>query len=514
MIAAICAATFGLSGLAGLSYSRAVTLSCLATVVLGLLVERWRGHRPSLPSLAPVTNELVIVGGSAFLGALVSTFAARGLGADFVLPVWGYPLAALLVPWLFFVAGLVGFNPIVTGALVGGVLAPIWPQGATLGLALAMVCGWGVTIAGTPYSANALLLERLTGYPARVGALRWNWPLSAVALLVAGGLGALLTLLALLLAAGVIILGAWTRLSDAGLGCPDWPGCYGHLDVRKAIEHVNTTNETLPGSLREAHKTVPEMVHRYFASTLGLVILIIAALSFINRKQEKQPLKLPLFLVVLVIFQGILGMWTVTWLLKPAVVTAHLLGGMTTLALLAWLRLSVRRPAPTQLPSPTPGLRRFAGIALALVAVQIALGGWTSTNYAALACPDFPTCQLQWWPDTDVGEAFTIWRGLGVNYEFGVLDNRQRVTIHLFHRVGALIVTAALLGLAWLLWRQRWRAHALAVSAALALQIGIGIGIVKLQLPLGLATAHNAGAALLLLVLVALNHRTRQPALT
>ena len=195
VIAAICAATFGLSGLAGLSYSRAVTLSCLATVVLGLLVERWRGHRPSLPSLAPVTNELVIVGGSAFLGALVSTFAARGLGADFVLPVWGYPLAALLVPWLFFVAGLAGFNPIVTGALVGGVLAPIWPQGATLGLALAMVCGWGVTIAGTPYSANALLLERLTGYPARVGALRWNWPLSAVALLVAGGLGALLTLL-------------------------------------------------------------------------------------------------------------------------------------------------------------------------------------------------------------------------------------------------------------------------------------------------------------------------------
>ena len=123
-----------------------------------------------MPSLAPVTNELVIVGGSAFLGALVSTFAARGLGADFALPVWGYPLAALLVPWLYFVAGLAGVNPIVTGALVGGVLAPIWPQGAALGLALAMVCGWGVTIAGTPYSANALLLERLTGYPARIGA--------------------------------------------------------------------------------------------------------------------------------------------------------------------------------------------------------------------------------------------------------------------------------------------------------------------------------------------------------
>lgn len=318
---------------------------------------------------------------------------------------------------------------------------------------------------------------------------------------------------ALVLCTIVVVLGAYVRLSDAGLGCPDWPGCYGHLTVPDEAHEEAAAAENFPERPLEHGKAWKEMIHRYAASTLGLLILIMAFMS-LKLRDQGVPRVLPWALLGLVIFQGILGMWTVTWLLKPAVVTAHLLGGMTTLALLAWLRLSVRRPAPMQLPSPTPGLRRFAGIALALVAVQIALGGWTSTNYAALACPDFPTCQLQWWPDTDVGEAFTIWRGLGVNYEFGVLDNRQRVTIHLFHRVGALIVTAALLGLAWLLWRQRWRAHALAVSAALALQIGIGIGIVKLQLPLGLATAHNAGAALLLLVLVALNHRTRQPALT
>lgn len=318
---------------------------------------------------------------------------------------------------------------------------------------------------------------------------------------------------ALVLCTIVVVLGAYVRLSDAGLGCPDWPGCYGHITVPDEAHEQANAAENFPERPVELHKAWKEMIHRYAASTLGLLILIMAFLS-LKLRDQGVPRVLPWALLGLVIFQGILGMWTVTWLLKPAVVTAHLLGGMTTLALLAWLRLSVRERSPSRLPAATAGLKRFAGIALALVAVQIALGGWTSTNYAALACPDFPTCQLQWWPDTDVGEAFTIWRGLGVNYEFGVLDNRQRVTIHLFHRLGALIVTAALLGLAWLLWRQRWRAYAAAVTGALALQIGIGIGIVKLQLPLGLATAHNAGAALLLLVLVALNHRTRQTALT
>lgn len=318
---------------------------------------------------------------------------------------------------------------------------------------------------------------------------------------------------ALVLCAIVVVLGAFVRLSDAGLGCPDWPGCYGHLTVPEGAEEEAAAAENYPERPFEVDKAWKEMIHRYAASTLGLLILIMAFMS-VKLRDQGVPRVLPWALLGLVVFQGILGMWTVTWLLKPAVVTAHLLGGMTTLALLAWLRLSVRERRPTQLPAVTPGLRRFAGISLALVAIQIALGGWTSTNYAALACPDFPTCQLQWWPDTDVGEAFTIWRGLGVNYEFGVLDNRQRVTIHFFHRLGAVVVTAALLGLAWLLWRQRWRAYAVAVSGALALQIAIGISIVKLQLPLGLATAHNAGAALLLLILIALNHSARRSELS
>ncbi len=195
IVGGICLATFTLSGVAGLSYSRAVTLSCLATVVVGLAATRLRGEKIVLPSMAPVTNELVIVGGSAFLGALISAFAAHSLGAGFALPAWGYPLAALLVPWGFFAGGMVGLNPIVIGTLTGGVLAPIWPAEAVLGLGLAMVSGWGITTAGTPYSANALLLERLTGYPARQAAVHWNGILSSTTLLFSGALAALLTLL-------------------------------------------------------------------------------------------------------------------------------------------------------------------------------------------------------------------------------------------------------------------------------------------------------------------------------
>ena len=216
-------------------------------------------------------------------------------------------------------------------------------------------------------------------------------------------------ILAVLMAAGVIILGAWTRLSDAGLGCPDWPGCYGHLDVRKAIAHVATTNETTPGALREAHKTVPEMVHRYFASTLGLVIIIIAALSFVNRKREKQPLKLPLFLVALVIFQGILGMWTVTMGLQPTIVMLHLLGGFTTFTLLVLLTARVFRWPSFLNDCDVLTLKPLASMTLAAVILQIALGGWTASNYAAVACTDLPVCEEGWQDRLDFKEAFIFW---------------------------------------------------------------------------------------------------------
>jgi cytochrome c oxidase assembly protein subunit 15 len=315
-----------------------------------------------------------------------------------------------------------------------------------------------------------------------------------------------LTTAALLLCLGVVVLGAYVRLSDAGLGCPDWPGCYGHLTVPSEPEHVERAQQNFPERPVEHAKAWKEMIHRYLASTLGLLIVGLALLSF----RAGHPRVLPRVLLGLVIFQGVLGMWTVTWQLKPLAVTAHLLGGMSTLALLFWLWLSVReRPMAATHPARPARVRRFASIALALLAGQIFLGGWTSSNYAALACPDLPTCQGALWPELDVGEAFTLWRGLEQNYEYGVLDNRARVTIHHLHRVGAILVTGALLALAAWLWRRGgpWRRHAQWILGLLSLQVLIGLGLIVFQLPLPLAAAHNAGAALLLLAVTHLNHR-------
>lgn len=312
-----------------------------------------------------------------------------------------------------------------------------------------------------------------------------------------------LTTVALLLCAIVVVFGAYVRLSDAGLGCPDWPGCYGHLTVPTATEHVERAQQAFPDRPVEHAKAWKEMIHRYLASTLGLLILGLAALSF----RAGAPRILPRVLLALVVFQGLLGMWTVTWLLKPLAVTAHLLGGMTTLALLYWMWLGLR-PAGTA-GAPPARARLFAGVALALLAGQIFLGGWTSSNYAALACPDLPTCQGQLWPEMDVGEAFTLWRGLEQSYEYGVLDNRARVTIHHLHRVGALLLTTVLVLLSAWLWRRggAWRRDGLLIVGLVALQASIGVGLVLLQLPLALADAHNAGAALLLLAVIRLNHR-------
>jgi cytochrome c oxidase assembly protein subunit 15 len=214
-------------------------------------------------------------------------------------------------------------------------------------------------------------------------------------------------------------------------------------------------------------------------------------------------------LLALVILQAALGMWTVTLLLKPLVVTAHLLGGLATLALLFWLVLHSGGHLQTLAARSPALLRGFALAALAVLILQIFLGAWTSTNYAALACPDFPTCQGRWWPETDFGEAFTLWRGLGVNYEYGVLENTPRLTVHLSHRLGALVTLLAMLGLAFYLMLAE-RSPALrrlggTLLAAVMLQAGLGVSIVLLHLPLPLAVAHNGGAALLLLVLVAIN---------
>lgn len=314
-------------------------------------------------------------------------------------------------------------------------------------------------------------------------------------------------------AAVVVILGAWTRLEDAGLGCPDWPGCYGFLGVPQAAEDIAQAERLYPDAPFEAEKAWPEMIHRYFAGSLGLLILGIVALALKNRGPG-QPLKLPLALLGMVMLQGAFGAWTVTLKLWPQVVTAHLLGGFTTLTLL-WLltlRLGWRwLPAPPAFQGAAHALRPWALALLVVVIGQIALGGWVSSNYAALACPDFPTCQGAWVPEADFAHGFDFTQEVGPNYLGGALYGEGRVAIHFVHRLGALLVAG--LGL-WMILRllrapetlglRRWGQ---ALGAVLALQISLGIGNVVLGLPLVVATAHNAVGAALLLVTVAVNYR-------
>jgi cytochrome c oxidase assembly protein subunit 15 len=312
---------------------------------------------------------------------------------------------------------------------------------------------------------------------------------------------------ATLLAFAVVTIGAWVRLTDAGLGCPDWPGCYGRLVVSTLSAEDPATADLAAIRPLDTGKAWREMIHRYLASSLGLLCLVLAAIALLNRAAPKQPRGLPLVLVALVIFQGLLGMWTVTLLLKPLVVVAHLLGGLATLALLFWLART--RAPPLRVDS---RVRVLAIAALALLVLQIALGGWTSANYAALACPDFPTCQTQWWPEiADFDEAFVLWRGVGIDYEGGVLDHPARVAIHFVHRVGAVLATLGLATIgAVLAARRESRWDGIAIIAALASQVGIGVAIVVFGVPLWAAVAHNGVAALLLLSIVNAHRRIWQ----
>lgn len=330
-----------------------------------------------------------------------------------------------------------------------------------------------------------------------------------------------LTLFTTMLAVVVVVFGAFTRLSDAGLGCPDWPGCYGFMWMPETADEIIQAEELYPHAPFESEKAWPEMVHRYFASSLGFFIILINFFSWRHRDRSDQPKKLPFFLLILVILQGLFGMWTVTLNLWPQVVTAHLLGGFTTLSLL-WLlsmRLSNRPwPQPTVPIHNWLRLRPLAMIAMILLIIQIALGGWLSSNYAALACPDFPTCQNQLVPDMDFDNGFNIFQDIGPNYLGGQMDGEARVAIHFTHRVGAVVVSFFMLFLILQLYRNHGdtplKNLTHIILTLLVIQVGLGISNVIWSLPLWVAVAHNGFGAFLLLSLVTLNYRLRKSTAT
>lgn len=298
----------------------------------------------------------------------------------------------------------------------------------------------------------------------------------------------LLVLTALGLTLVVVVVGAYVRLSDAGLGCPDWPLCYG---------------QPLPGDIADRDalaKAWKEMGHRYLAGTLGCLIFLIALIAWRTRRSPW----LATAILALVVFQATLGAWTVTMLLKPAIVTAHLLGGMAILALLGWLALAQYAHAP----SPQMGALRVPGaIALIALAAQIALGGWVSSNYAALACPDLPGCRGQLMPPMDFGNAFHVVRELGMTPEGELLSLEALVAIHWTHRMFAAVALVVIGFASHRAARSGYRALGRLIALVLLAQFALGLANVAFELPLPLAAAHNAGAALLLGCLVVLNFR-------
>lgn len=325
--------------------------------------------------------------------------------------------------------------------------------------------------------------------------------------------GYVFALCALVFGFVVVILGAYTRLVHAGLGCPDWPGCYGFLGVPQSPESIQLAEVRFPDDPVEVFKAWAEMIHRYVAGILGLIILGLALYSLRQRSVPGYPVKLSFGLLLLVVCQAAFGMWTVTLKLWPQIVTAHLLGGFATLSLLLLLSLRLSgRLAPLSPRKVVVRLRYFARFALVVVIAQIMLGGWTSTNYAALACVDLPTCHGVWWPEMDFAAGFHLFHEIGPNYLGGILEGEGRTAIHVTHRIGAVITSVVLLLLAWRMLEVGLGRLASLLVAVLAVQISLGVSNVLLHLPLAVAVAHNAVGAVLLLVMVAINYRLRAPA--
>lgn len=322
-----------------------------------------------------------------------------------------------------------------------------------------------------------------------------------------------LVFISILLALIVVCLGAYTRLTHAGLGCPDWPGCYGMLDVPESHEQLLKAKQAFPEHTVEPEKAWNEMIHRYFAGALGLLILAIAFLSFKHR-QQGLPLRLPLLILTIVIFQAALGMWTVTMKLMPIVVMGHLLGGFTTLCLLflLYLRLNPYRMSSGDFSVKKYG--RYGLIGIMILTGQIALGGWTSSNYAALTCTELPICQSGWVERLTFEDSFDLIPPERATYEHGHLGHNERLTIHVVHRFGAIITSLYLVWLALMVFQKAqtsfFRKSAAAVATVLVVQVGLGISNIWFSLPLSIAVSHNIVAACLMLTLIQLTYSLRR----
>ncbi len=310
--------------------------------------------------------------------------------------------------------------------------------------------------------------------------------------------------LGLVLVVVVVVLGAFTRLVDAGLGCPDWPGCYGHLLWPNETHEIIAAEQAFPDAPVDLAKTWPEMVHRYFAGTL---LLVVAALTVVAwRARPPHALReISTALLVLILCQAAFGAWTVTLKLWPQVVTAHLLGGFATFSLLWVMYLRQGGGAGLRLKlEDRRAVSTHGKLALAVVVLQVALGGWVSSNYAALACADFPTCFGSYAPAMDIAHGFNIFQGIGPNYLGGLMHNEARVAIHWFHRLGALVVLLVVGALILRLWSRNLKLAAL-TGGILLVQLLLGALNVVWSLPLAVATAHNGVGALLLLAMVTVN---------
>ena len=323
---------------------------------------------------------------------------------------------------------------------------------------------------------------------------------------------AALTALTLFLTFDLIVFGAFTRLTDSGLGCPDWPGCYGQASPLGAAPEIHAAQTALPGGPVSFGKAWIEMIHRYLAMTVGVLILVMAAVAWFDRWRGEGAAGLspawPTLTLAWVIVQGLFGRTTVTLKLFPAVVTLHLLGGLILLVLLAAQHARLR-PRPMSLAAPA---RRALVLAAALLAAQVALGGWVSSNYAVLACTDFPRCNGHWWPPMDFGSAFTLLRPLGGAADGGFVTQAALVAMHMAHRLFALLATGALLWLAFALRREgspASRRFAVALFTVTSMQVLSGLGNVVLGWPLAAALIHSAGAAALVLLLALLCLRAR-----